>query len=202
MTGRISLFLVQLALLALGAAGAALGPAWDGPAVPEDVAPHIAASMVLDRKELHLANAWHAIDRGAEPKRAVFHARAALAEGPASGYGWLALAWAEHLSGHTDAALDALARSWRWAPHSRNLALRRVVLGAAHWPRLTPEGRARLVAEMRLARQADMGLFHRLIAEDRGAAAIWRIARGRGLDRSAFATDISDGSASPERRIR
>ncbi len=195
-THSITLTAAQLVLLAAGAAGAALGPGWSGPALPPGVPPGTAAQIVLERKELHLANAWHLIDRasaagsgGGLAKIARLHAHAALGEGPASGFAWLALGWAERLSGRHGPAREALRRSWRWAPQSRTLSLRRIVLAGSYWPDLDPADRNRLVAEMRFANQSHRARFRALLDADTRTRALWRIARGRGLDRHAFPTD-------------
>jgi len=201
---RVSLFTAQILLLAAGVAGAVLGPGWGGPTLPEGVAPDLAQRMALERKELHLANAWHAIDRASEPggatsagstKLALLHARAALGEGPASGFAWLALAWAERLSGRDGPAIEALDRSWRWAPQSRTLSLRRVLLASFYWPELDPPARTRLLAEMRFANQSHPAPFQRLLGADPRTAALWRIARARGLDLAAFPTSLAIATA-------
>ena len=107
------------------------------------------------------------------------------------GFAWLALAWAERLSGRDGPALEALSRSWIWAPQSRTLSLRRVVLASIYWPELDAPARARLLAEMRFANQSHPVLFQRLLGVDPRTATLWRIARSRGLDRSAFPTPLT-----------
>lgn len=185
---RLSLPAAQLAML--GLAGWA---AWSGPGQ----APVFTGSegdvsgtpfpARFDRKTHHVAASWHLFNRleqGGDAATATAladHARAALRAGPASGYAWLALAWGDHLAGRDAPARQALATSWRVAPHVRNLAFARVLLASRWWPELDAEARAYLLAEMDRARSYEPEAFAARLAEDPRFASLWRLARARGL---------------------
>jgi len=174
--------LAQGALLALGGAALAASLAWPHALPGEGIAARLAPVSG------HLAHAWDAVltARGApapaDPSltaAARRHALAALAQRPASGYAWTALAWAEHLAGRPDAALAALRASWRVTPHLRAIAPARVELGKAYWPMLDAAARAHLLDEINLARQADATRFRDASAGDARLAALWRLAEMR-----------------------
>ena len=156
------LLAAQLLLLVAGILGLAGGGAgWAGAGPP---------------KERHLDAARHALAIGAP---AAPHARAALAEAPANGYAWLALAIAEDRDGDRAAARRALSASWRWTPAARSLAPARVALAGPWWPDLPDAERGALLAELNLARQRDAAAFARRIADTPRLAALWRLAQAR-----------------------
>lgn len=142
--------------------------------------------VLFEVKEYHLAMArdWLVAAGVAEtPKniefaeRAAVHAQQALREGPANGYAWTFLAWAEHLAGHDDKAKAALAMSWRWTPNSSNIALTRAVLASRWWPELEPPDRERVLADMLAAYADDKLAVRAAMAADERLDAIWRLAR-------------------------
>ena len=118
-------------------------------------------------------------ERVALAQTAAEHARTALAEGPASGYAWLVLAWAEYIDGHEAGARDALAASWRWTPYSQNLSLSRALLESRWWPDLTSGERERLLDELLRADRGHRAAFAEERARDARLAALWRLALAR-----------------------
>ena len=163
MIWRTIMALTQFGLLAMAA-----WAAWAGPlATPVfSTAARVAAPPPIDdwragalralyevkEYRLAMAQSWLAAANDAAPgervvisETAAEHARAALAEGPANGYAWLVLAWAEYIAGHEARARDALAASWRWTPYSRNLSLSRALLESRWWPELASSERERLL---------------------------------------------------------
>lgn len=191
MFGRVAVFTAQGSILALIAFAWLSGPlrapilGAGNTAVAANA--EIPFRARFERKEYHLSLAWaemelvqglddpDAVAQGAE--RLIAHARAALAEGPASGYAWLALAWGEHLAGRDGSAREALQASWRWAPDSRNLAYPRTVLASRWWPELGPESRGRILGEMHRAMVMGGQSFEDYVATAPRYAAIWRMAR-------------------------
>ena len=154
-----------------------------------------ALRALYEIKEYRLAmtQAWLTAANDAAPEeRAALagtageHARTALAEGPASGYGWLMLAWTEYLTGHDDRARDALAASWRWTPHSRSLSLSRALLESRWWPELSSGERERLLDELLRASRGHRAAFAVERARDARIAALWRLASARERTRRAL----------------
>lgn len=191
MFGRVAVFAVQGSVLALIAFAWLSGPL-RAPILVSDE--RIAATTAeipfrarFERKEYHLSLAWAEMEalQGIEDPdtvakgaaRLIGHARAALSEGPASGYAWLALAWGEHLAGRDGLAREALQASWRWAPDSRNLAYPRTVLASRWWPELGPESRGKILGEMHRAMVTGGKSFEDYVAATPRYAAIWRMAR-------------------------
>ena len=141
---------------------------------------------LFEAKEYHLSIArdWLAAAGVAEPptdaeysERAAEHARKALMEGPANGYAWTFLAWAEYLAGHEDKAQTALAMSWRWTPNSSNIALSRAILASRWWPILVPADRERVLIDLIAAYARDKKSVRAAIDADKRLKTIWRLAR-------------------------
>lgn len=199
---RISLILFHAFLIGVGVV-AWTDAAWFSPTAP-GARPGYTAFVFPERKEVHLANVWSALeeasnagdaDREVLSGFAVETARAALREGPANGYAWLALAWAEEISGRTGPAREALLTSWLWAPHSRSLAVPRVALGSRHWNELPDDARSRLLAEMRLARQANPAWFNEFVDDNNRIRTLWRLAIAQKLDRQAIPVRRTQGAS-------
>lgn len=102
---------------------------------------------------------------------------AALRNAPANAYIWTDLAWAKHDEGDDAAARLALSHSWRLAPNSQNLSLRRAQLGARYWSELTHPDRRRLMRDMVHARNRARSVFTELTDRSPRFAVIWRTAR-------------------------
>lgn len=141
---------------------------------------------------LAMAQSWLTAANDAAPGERVAlagtaaeHARAALAEGPANGYAWLVLAWAEYIAGHEAHARAALAASWRWTPYSRNLSLSRALLESRWWPELASGERERLLDELLRANRGQRAAFAEERAGDARLAALWRLALARDRERRA-----------------
>jgi hypothetical protein len=141
---------------------------------------------LFELKEYHLAMArdWLSAASAMEPPRkkpfatrAANHARRALTEGPANGYAWLFLAWAEKLNGREESARTALATSWLWAPYSRNIALSRAKLASQWWPDLEPVDRQQVLIDLVVAYDVEKEQVRDAIATDQRLRAIWRLAR-------------------------
>ncbi len=142
---------------------------------------------------LAMAQSWLTAANDAEPDEraalaeiAAEHARTALAEGPANGYSWLVLAWAEYIDGHEAGARDALAASWRWTPYSQNLSLSRALLESRWWPELTSSERERLLDELLRANRGHGTTFAEERARDARLAALWRLVVARERTRRAL----------------
>lgn len=141
----------------------------------------------FELKEYHLAMArdWLAVaaakDLPGEIKptamRAAEHARRALAEGPANGYAWIYLAWAEKLAGREEEARAALSASWRWAPYSRNIAFSRMQLASEWWPILAPMEREKVLIDVLVAYGVEKERVRAEIKSNPRIRAIWRLAR-------------------------
>lgn len=122
------------------------------------------ARIAFDQKEYALAQAWAAI-RAEDGEQAAQWAERSLAAGPENAYAWLALAWAKGLGGDDQGGIAALEESYRLAPRSMPLAVSRVTLAQAWWPRLTIERRHAVLEEVRIARGLDAHAFN-LAAKD------------------------------------
>ncbi len=204
MTWRAVMAVTQFGLLAMAA-----GAAWVGPlATPVfSTAARVAAPPPADdwragalralyevkEYRLAMARSWLAAANDAAPgervalaETAAEHARAALAEGPANGYAWLVLAWAEYIDGQEARARDALAASWRWTPYSRNLSLSRALLESGWWPELTSSERERLLDELLRANRGHRAAFAEERARDTRLAALWRLVLARERTRRAL----------------
>ncbi len=191
-----------MAVTQVGLLATAAWVAWAGPlAAPVfSAAARVAAPLPADdwragalralyevkEYRLAMAQAWLTAANDAAPEErlalaeaAAEHARTALAEGPANGYAWLMLAWAEYIDGHEAGARAALAASWRWTPYSRNLSLSRALLESRRWPELTSSERERLLEELLRANRGHRAAFAQERARDARLAALWRLALAR-----------------------
>lgn len=197
--GRIVTVVMQLAVLALAVwaawAGPLQGPLFksDGLAqVPSTTADgqdwrfgNFKALMVPKLYHLNAANAWlssvaaedGALKRAAASKEAERHALAALSYSPSNGYAWTALAWAAITRGDEELAQARIALSRMWAPHSRDMAMPRVMLEMRWWPKMDLARREALLDELALARWVD----GRVGAIERSPrlAALWPLAVAR-----------------------
>ena len=185
--GRWSMLAAQLMLVGFAVVGLIRGTDWDRLGVGFDTG-QISSKGYGQPGSRDLHDLWTNIDIAiADPLPLADRAALDRAEGlvrrrPADGYAWLALGWLRALADQDEAALDALRTSWKWAPQSRNLSLRRVMLASLMWPKLSAMDRQRAVAELRLARQSDGAAFRTLVETDARLSALWRIARGQRLD--------------------
>jgi hypothetical protein len=135
---------------------------------------------------LAMAQLWLAAANDAAPgERSAFsetaakHARAALAQGPANGYSWLVLAWANYVSEDEAGARDALAASRRWTPYSLNLSLSRALLESRWWPDLTSGEREQLLDDLVRANRGHRAAFAEERGRDARLAALWSLALAR-----------------------
>jgi hypothetical protein len=162
------------------------------PPVDEWRAGALRALYEIKEYRLAMAQSWLTAANDAEPgeraalaQTAAEHARTALAEGPANGYAWLMLAWAEYIDGDEAGARDALAASRRWTPYSRNLSLSRALLESRWWPELTSSERERLLDELLRAKVGQHAEFAEERAKDARLAALWGLALARESARCA-----------------
>lgn len=149
------------------------------------------AQTVPKLYHLHAANAWldATVAAGDDAARqvasdaAAAHARTMLSFSPANGYGWVALAWAAERRGGRAEAKALLALSRAWSPHSRDMALARVMLEMRWWEDLGLARREALLDELMLARWVP----ERRTAMERSPrlGAIWSLARARARAREA-----------------
>ncbi len=204
MIWRAIMAVMQVGLLAMAA-----WAAWAGPlgapvfstaarvAVPPPAddwrAGALRALYEVKEYRLAMAQSWLTAANDAAPgervalaEAAAEHARTALAEGPANGYAWLMLAWAEYLNGHEASAHAALAASWLWTPYSQNLSLSRALLESRWWPELTSNERERLLDELLRSNRGHGTAFAEERARDARLAALWRLALARESTRSAL----------------
>ena len=143
---------------------------------PVPAPPGETARLMFNEKEYALAHAWAAIRQNDGPRAAVY-AHRSLAAAPENAYGWLALAWAEALSGQDEAGIAALERSYELAPRSMPLAVSRVALAQRWWPRLSLDQRKALLGEVKIARGLNAHAFNQAAAEAPRLAILHRMAR-------------------------
>jgi len=134
------------------------------------------AQLMFDEKEYALAHAWDAV-RSGDGDRATTYAHRSLAAAPENAYAWLALAWAEAISGDDGAGMAALEQSYQLAPRSMPLAPSRVALAQRWWPQLSVERRHALLEEVRMARGLDAHAFNLAAAEAPRLAILNQMAR-------------------------
>lgn len=142
-------------------------------------------ALVTKSYQLEAANAWLNLGRQIEAgpdqdivlDRAAAHALGVLAETPTNGFGWVTLSWAAYARGRNAEGAALLALSRTWSPHSRSLALNRVILEMPRWQDMSTEQREAVLDEMALARWEPSR-----VAATQGSkrlAALWTLTRSR-----------------------
>lgn len=135
--------------------------------------------LAMAQEWLESAQAATGAERIGRAEVAAQHARASLRSGPANGYAWLTLAWAEFFADRRVEAWEALRASWEWSPYAGNLFLARAILASQWWPELNDATRNRVMEELWVARLVQPEALERERARNERLDAIWRLVWAR-----------------------